>query len=539
MLASIAPTTFPPATPLARMVAVLCPDWPVTAAMLSAEVPPYIPAAVLRGNQVLACSALARRAGVHPGQRRRDAQRSCPDIVLLDADPARDTRVFEPVVSAVDDLVASAAVVRPGLCIFPARGASRYFGGEGVLAERLIDHVAGVQVDCHVGIADGVFAASLAAAQGYVVPAGQTPRFLAKQDIAVLGSSELVSLLRRLGLRTLGDFAQLSSAQVLARFGTAAARQHRLIVGVEEYVPIPRPGAVDLTATSTVDPPVNQIAQATGLVRSLAASFNARLAAAGLACTRLMIAARTTTGQNLARAWRAVDFFTEEAIATRLRWQLESWLTSTIRPTGPLNQLSLVPEELIPLGERQRGLWGEDGRREQRAYRALAHAAALLDPGKVTYAFRNAGRTPHDQVKYVPFDEVSAERLAALAQQLRPQEAPESLNAPWPGQLPSPVPATLFINPIPVKLTDARDDPVVFTERLWLTSPPHHLCLRDRTPMPVHQWSRPWPITERWWDPQRQRAGAWLQVIVDSGSRRSALLLYTTGTQWWVIGNYD
>src|SRR5436190_554817 len=82
--------------------------------------------------------------------------------------------------------------------------------GETALAELLIDEVAAqAGVECQIGIADGLFAATLAARRAALVPAGEAATFLAPLPITELNQPgddrvELVGLLRRLGLRTLG-----------------------------------------------------------------------------------------------------------------------------------------------------------------------------------------------------------------------------------------------------------------------------------------------------------------------------------------------
>ena len=64
-------------------------------------------------------------------------------------------------------------VIRPGACALAARGPARYFGGEEPAAERIVEQVAqACAVESQVGIADGVFAAGLAARAGQLVAAG-------------------------------------------------------------------------------------------------------------------------------------------------------------------------------------------------------------------------------------------------------------------------------------------------------------------------------------------------------------------------------
>ena len=76
---------------------------------------------------------------------------------------ARRAPEFGQVVSVVEGFCPRVEVLRPGACAIGVRGPARYFGGEGALAAKIIDAVAGGGVACRVGIADGLFAARLAA----------------------------------------------------------------------------------------------------------------------------------------------------------------------------------------------------------------------------------------------------------------------------------------------------------------------------------------------------------------------------------------
>src|SRR5690606_40603262 len=81
-----------------RTLVVWCPDWPVTAAGIVDGVPVHHPVAVLRANRVVSCSPAARAEGVTVGLRKREAQSRCPHLIVVDHDPAREARAFEPVV---------------------------------------------------------------------------------------------------------------------------------------------------------------------------------------------------------------------------------------------------------------------------------------------------------------------------------------------------------------------------------------------------------------------------------------------------------
>ncbi|RUL94260.1 DNA polymerase Y family protein [Verrucosispora sp. FIM060022] len=550
-----------------RTLLLWCPDWPVLAAEIIDGVPATGPVAVLHANRVLACSEQARAEGVRRGLRRREAQGRCPGLTVVDHDPGRDARAFEPVVAAVEEVAAGVEVVRPGACALPARGPSRYLGGEEAAAERIVEHVAqSCAVESQVGVADGVFAAGLAARQGRIVPPGGTPEFLAAQPVEALGRPALADLLRRLGVRTLGDFAALSAGDVLARFGFDGALAHRMAAGRDDRPLAVRRPPVDLTVTTDLDEPIERVDVAAFAARTLAERLHERLAGHGLACTRLGIEAVTAHGQELHRVWRHDGLLSAAAIADRVRWQLDGWLTGArrggpARPTAGIIRLRLVPDGLLAQAGLQPGLWGETGEERERAHRALSRVQGLLGPEAVVTAVLGGGRSPADQVRLVPWgDERLPARPGAAPLSARPGDAPSAArsgavpladrpDAPlpsWPGRLPPPSPAVVLPTALAVQVWDAAGGPVTVSARLAMSAPPARLNI-DATaeaPVPVGVgrgaeivgWAGPWPVDERWWAPAEARRRARFQVCLADGT---ALLLAVEHGRWLLEAIYD
>ena len=122
--------------------------------------------------------------------------------------------------------------VRLGLCTLPLRGPSRFFGGdEAVFAtvRQSVRDVLGLEVS--LGVAEGLFCAELAARQGVVLSAGQTTAFRRAQPLSALGHKELATTGRRLGVYTVGDFADLDAARVAERFSASVRVLHRVARG--------------------------------------------------------------------------------------------------------------------------------------------------------------------------------------------------------------------------------------------------------------------------------------------------------------------
>ncbi|MFI7220957.1 Y-family DNA polymerase [Micromonospora maritima] len=568
-----------------RALLLWCPDWPVLAAEIVDGVPATDPVVVLHANRVVACSERARAEGIRRGLRRREAQGRCPQLTVVDHDPGRDARAFEPVVAAVEEVVAGVEVVRPGACVTAARGPSRYLGGEEAAAERIVEHVAqSCAVESQVGIADGVFAAGLAAREGRILPPGGTPEFLAGRPVEALGRPALADLLRRLGVRTLGDFAALPAGDVLARFGFDGALAHRLAAGRDDRPLAVRQPPVDLTVTADHDEPIERVDAAAFAARTLAERLHERLAAYGLACTRLGIEAVTAHGQELHRVWRHDGLLTAAAIADRVRWQLDGWLSGSngrggarpARPTAGIIRLRLVPDGVLAQAGLQPGLWGETGAERERAHRALSRVQGILGPEAVVTAVLGGGRSPAEQVRLVPWgDERVPARpgpppLPALAS---PDAAPAAppvpvgpvpvvpsspavragsggaaaragrragrdrvAEPPWPGRIPPPSPAVVLPTPLPAEVHDASGQPVVVSARLAVSAPPARLTVGTGRPADISGWVGPWPVDERWWAPAEARRRARFQVCLADGT---ALLLAVEGGQWLVEAIYD
>ncbi|HEY1282322.1 MAG TPA: DNA polymerase Y family protein [Acidimicrobiales bacterium] len=521
-----------------RVLVVWCPDWPVTAA----GVAPGEPAAVVHANRVVAASPAARDENVRPGIRRREAQSRCPDLVVVAHDPARDARAFEPVLQAVATLTPQVELTDPGVCTFGTRGPSRYHGGDEALARRAVTLAAealgpGVAVagPPGVGVADGRFAAALAArravgADPLVVAPGGSAEFLAPFPVATLGDPELVDLLPRLGLRTLGAVAALPVADVVARFGPPGRLAHRRASGQDDRPVDARPPPPDLSVQMELDPPVTDVGPAVFAGKHLADELHARVRARGLACTRLLVVAETEHGERQERLWRHEHAFTAASLTERVRWQLEGWAgAGNSAPTGGITLLRLVPDEVVPDAGRQLGFWGGLTQADERAGRAAARLLGLLGPEAVTVPEWRGGRDPGAVVAAVPAAAVDlAERATAVA---APRDA-----GPWPGRLPTPSPATVLSTRVRADVVDADGRIVTVTGRGWPSAAPARLTIDGDRPRRVAAWAGPWPADERWWDPAHHRRRARFQLLTDDGAAHLAVV---EAGRWWLEAVYD
>ena len=486
-------------------------DWAVVAARVREPdlvgMPVVVHARVDGREVVRAACAQARAAGVVTGMRRRAAEALVPGLACVPGDEADETRAFEPVVRVVERFTPRVEMEQAGCCEFPARGPSRYFGGDRALAVGIVDAIAAVlgsDITVRVGIADGAFAARLAARRGdrgEVVPPGGTAAFLAPWPVAALGDPALADLLVRLGLPTLGDLATLPAGAVLDRFGAPGRLAHDLASGREPAPPSFATPPPDLVERTELDPPAERIDAAAFAARALAERLDDRLARLGLVCTRVLVEAETEHGERLARGWRLADDAGPGALAERVRRQLEAWVGGG-GTTGGLTLLRLVPEEVAPVGGRRLGLWGDDPAGRDRADRAFARVQALLGPEAVVTAVRRGGRTPGEQVRWVPWGDARDSDRSSRGDV-----------SDWPGALPAPAPACVLDPPPEAALVDDAGAPVVVGGRGEHVRPPARLE-SALVAGEVVGWAGPWAHDVRWWDRVARRRVARYQLVV-------------------------
>jgi protein ImuB len=512
-----------------RTVVIWCPNWSLVAAGLA-----DVPSAVLRGNRVVSCSPPARAEGVRTGQRRREAEAACYDLVFVPDDPVRDVRAFEPLVTAISEFTPRVEITRPGVCSLPARGPARYFGGEEALVRQIASSVDSLLVDrrgplCRIGVADTPFVARLAAqaVPPAIVPVGVAAAWLENFPVTALGIPDLADLLIRLGIKTLGGYAALDDSMVGARFGAEGALAHRLARGLDDHDLVLSDPPPDLVVERQLDEPVDQVETVAFIAAGLAEELVSRLGPRGLACTRLLVEASTEHGEELNRWWRADRPFTARAMVDRVRWQLEGWLASADdAPSAGIILVRLTAGEVVPDKGRQVSLFGGPAEASQRVERGIARIQGLLGHESIGTAVLAGGRGPLEQALFIPWGEPRDQSLAA--------------NHPWPGRVPAPAPALAFGNPQPIEVLDRSGEPVGVTGRGQFTGTPAQLerpaSRGTQAKAEIVGWAGPWPVDERWWDPEEHRRRARLQILLGDGS---AHLLVLEEGGWRVEATYD
>jgi protein ImuB len=519
-----------------RILVIICPD--LLTGPAAAEAPPPI-----------AGPSPAPAPGSAPG-----AVWSPASVMTAVASPGPgrlpDDPVFAQVVAAVEQFSPLIEVIGPGRCAISATAPARYFGGEQALLTGITGAITALGLACQSAVADGLFAAQLAAQDapaepappagpaspagpappaGTIVPAGGTPAFLAGYPVSVLEVPELSSLLPRLGIETLGDYARLPAAEAASRFGAAGAQAHRLARGLDPRPLVPRPPEASRSAVQDFEPPAGLSGPVVFAAKALAEELHTGLAARGLACVRLRVEIAFADGRENIRLWRHDGLLSGLAVAERVRWQLDSWQAAPARGAdradgpaeGGIVRLRLVPDQLVRDTGRQLALWGETVI-STRVTRAATRVQAMLGSAAVTRPLLAGGRGPAEQVTLVPFGDAGVPAW------------PDG--RPWPGRIPPPDPATVYDPPLPAEVTGEAAVPVEVTGRAEVSAAPAWLAANGGPWLAVTAWAGPWPVTERWWAAAAGRRRARFQLVTEDGT---AWLAAVQGGEWTLEACYD
>ena len=135
-------------------------------------------------------TAAAEAKGVRPGMRLGEALATCPQLVLVEQDPATVEQSWEEILRRLEDAGFAVEPVEPGTVYFETRGVERLYGGLEPALKRALAAVGSVW-DARAGAAERRFAALAAAnvarpGQALIVSDDRTRRFLSPLPLTLL-----------------------------------------------------------------------------------------------------------------------------------------------------------------------------------------------------------------------------------------------------------------------------------------------------------------------------------------------------------------
>ncbi len=187
----------------------------------------------------------AEAKGVRPGMRLGEALATCPELELVEQDPATVEQAWEEILRRLEDAGFAVEPAEPGLVYFESKGVERLYGGLEPALKRALAAV-GTAWDARAGAAERRFAALAAAnvarpGQALIVSDDRARSFLAPLPLQLLPlDRSRYEELEELGVRTIGQLAGLPGSAVAERLGPDGRRAWGLARGEERGGVVPR-----------------------------------------------------------------------------------------------------------------------------------------------------------------------------------------------------------------------------------------------------------------------------------------------------------
>jgi protein ImuB len=352
-------------------------------------------------------TAAAEQVGVKPGMRLGEALATCPSLALVERDPAAVEREWEGVLRRLEDAGFAVDSAEQGAVYFETRGVERLYGGVQPALGRALAAV-GSTWDPRVGAAGRRFTALAAASvarpgQILLVAEKDEESFLEPLPLSLLPlTADRYAELEGLGLRRLGELAQLPGAAVAERLGVEGRKAWRLAHGGRKAKVRGRKPAFELAEVLAFPDAVGNELTLRRAFGSLLERLLARPERAGRPFRKLALAARLVDGGSWRRAVTLRDATAEMG---RLRAALGPKLQEL---PAPIVELRLEALELAEHMGQQLALVepaGEEavGRRRE----GLRQVRASTGTGSVCAVVEVApwSRIPETRALVVPRDE--------------------------------------------------------------------------------------------------------------------------------------
>ncbi len=278
------------------------------------ETRPLVLIAVVKNAQtVTAMNDAARASGLSPGMTLSHARALIPDVQTAPADPEGDRAVLEKLADwccryspsyGIDDSARDCIGEDHGLWI-DSTGSAHLFGGEDAMLADLGQRLGRFGLRHHLGLADtrgAAWALSRFHRGARIAASHHTREVLAALPVAGLRlTAEILTLLRRLGLKTVGQLNAIPRAALAKRFTSKEAgeavqkRLDQLFGGIEEPLTPRRPRPVYRVEQAFLEPLIEPEALAHGLAL-LAADLCQTLTKADEGAERLVFLAFRVDG---------------------------------------------------------------------------------------------------------------------------------------------------------------------------------------------------------------------------------------------------
>ena len=185
-----------------------------------------------KGTRISAVGAEAVRQGLWPDMKLADARTMMPDIQVYQHDLAADHALLSKLGRWMLRYSPCVSLSGDNSFILDTHGCDHLFGGEAMLAQDILDRFKGMGFTVRLAFADTVTAAIALVSHGahavHILPANNEPHLLDALPVDALRlDDDTLILLKRLGLKTIGDVRPLPRAALERRFRESQKVQHQ------------------------------------------------------------------------------------------------------------------------------------------------------------------------------------------------------------------------------------------------------------------------------------------------------------------------
>ncbi len=394
------------------------------------------------GLRLTSVDAHAEAEGLRPGQRLADARASVPNLHAADADPVADAGALGRLADWCGRYTPWSAVDGDDGLLLDITGCAHLFGGEAALVGDLVGRLASAGITARAAVADTPAAAWAWARfgpnldqAGAVLESGHSRTKLAALPVEALRlRPAAVDSLRRLGLRRIGELADLPRAPLAARLGHDVLTRLDRAFGTESEAISPRREPALWRARLAFADGISRREDLDAATKNLLHELCRALAADGRGARRLELALYRLDGTA-----QILEIGTSRPTRDAAHlMRLFAEPLGTVEPGFGIETMILGAIATDPLAAEQLAL-SRQGRRE------IEELAPIVD--------RLQGRLGRNAVvRLVPVDSHSPERAVTVTPAME-----DKRGRGWPAGMTRPV--QLLAAPEPIETIGAADAP--------------------------------------------------------------------------------
>ena len=345
----------------------------------------------------------AARLGLKPGMALADARARIPNLAVVHANTGADLKLLETIADACERYTPLVALDLPNGLFLDVTGAAHLFGGESGIMEKLRAFIAHQDFSVRAALAGTADTARALArfADGTIVAPGNESEAVSPLPVEALDADEtIIHALRRAGLKTIGQVARRTRAELRSRFGSEFVFTLDCLLGRAERPIAPRAFVPDVVAEHGFADPVVSAAAIAGTIHLLAANLASRLERTGEGARRFEASFFRADGQMRRIAVETGEATRDCDIVERLFRERLDNLADELDPGFGFDLIRLSAGFLQPIKNESSGFNTKDHQRE--IHQLADRLAARLGSHRVLVLLARDTHIPENESITVP-----------------------------------------------------------------------------------------------------------------------------------------